>query len=103
MEGKNHVNQLAKSFGQEIENAGWIRYDRGIEFSILLFNFLAKKKEKKKKIKVLIAQISRTDYFSSIFFTSSPAIFGISIRSTPFLNVASTLSLSTSVGSGIDR
>ena len=46
MEGKNHVNQLAKSFGQEIENAWWIRYDWGIEFSILVFNFLAKKKKR---------------------------------------------------------
>jgi len=54
MEGKNHVNQLAKNFGQEIENAGWIRYDRGIEFSILVFDFLAKKRKKRKKLKFLL-------------------------------------------------
>jgi len=44
--GKNHVNQLAKSFGQEIENTEWFRYDRGIEFSILAFNFIAKKRKR---------------------------------------------------------
>jgi len=61
MEGKNHVNQLAKSFGQEIENAGWIRYDRGIEFSILVFNFLAKKRKKGFKVSFLHRYLFQLD------------------------------------------
>ncbi len=41
-------------------------------------------------------------YLTSIRLTSAASIFGISIARTPSLKLASTFSLSTSVGSGID-